>query len=195
MKTGFIYCWTNTRSGMKYIGRHQGSLDDGYIASSKIFRLHYDKDPSIFVREILFIAEAISSEDIVKQEAVFLDIIPNDELYYGSNPKYYNICKNASGYTSDNNPMKIPEIAARMKQTQKETGCNKGVYNNTVQKYGIEKAREMNRTAAYKSSGGKSLAGRGKSEEHKRKISEAIKNKHTNGDYLNSPLGRKKKRV
>ncbi len=49
----FVYKWTNTESGMIYIGKHTGSPDDGYIGSSDTFLCDYYKDPHLFFREIL----------------------------------------------------------------------------------------------------------------------------------------------
>lgn len=55
----------------------------------------------------------------------------------------------------------------------------KTVWEYTVEKYGEEKARELNRRSAlHASKAGKGNLGKKKSEEHKRKISEAIKKKN-----------------
>ena len=35
--SGFIYEWTNKLDGMKYIGSHKGTIDDGYTGSGKRF--------------------------------------------------------------------------------------------------------------------------------------------------------------
>lgn len=37
MIKGFIYEWVDSATGLKYIGRHEGSSDDGYIGSGTIF--------------------------------------------------------------------------------------------------------------------------------------------------------------
>jgi hypothetical protein len=58
-------------------------------------------------------------------------------------------------------------------------GTHKSPWERTVEKYGLEKAKQM-QTRGDKSSGGKANKGKPKSEEHRRKISEAIKNKYAN---------------
>lgn len=58
----------------------------------------------------------------------------------------------------------------------KENGT-KCIWDNMVAKHGLEKAREMQRHGN-KSLGGKANKGKPKSEEHKRKIAEAIRNKY-----------------
>ena len=39
---------------MFYIGKHRGSLNDGYISSGKYFLSVYNKNPELFVRSIVF---------------------------------------------------------------------------------------------------------------------------------------------
>ena len=51
---GFVYLWENTFNGMKYIGSHKGSVDDGYIGSGVYFRRAYDKNPRLFKRVVLY---------------------------------------------------------------------------------------------------------------------------------------------
>ena len=53
----------------------------------------------------------------------------------------------------------------------------KNPWERTVEKYGEEEARRMN-SRGDKSAGGKANKGKPKSEEHKRKIAEAIRRKH-----------------
>ncbi len=55
MKTNsFVYKWTHLENGKCYIGKHTGTEDDGYISSGKAFLSVYKKDPSKFVRTILY---------------------------------------------------------------------------------------------------------------------------------------------
>jgi hypothetical protein len=50
----FVYKWTNIETGKFYIGKHKGTIDDGYISSGQTFLDVYWKNPNIFKREILF---------------------------------------------------------------------------------------------------------------------------------------------
>jgi SpoVK/Ycf46/Vps4 family AAA+-type ATPase len=55
MDIGFVYRWTNTSNYKWYIGSHRGSITDSYIGSGKAFLASYKKNPSFFVREILYV--------------------------------------------------------------------------------------------------------------------------------------------
>jgi hypothetical protein len=52
---GFVYLWTNTENGMKYIGSHKGDVNDSYIGSGVYFRRAYNKNPKKFERMLLII--------------------------------------------------------------------------------------------------------------------------------------------
>lgn len=56
-------------------------------------------------------------------------------------------------------------------------GTHKNPWERKVEKYGLEEARRMN-AQGDKSAGGKANKGKPKSEEHKRKIAEAIRQKN-----------------
>lgn len=56
-------------------------------------------------------------------------------------------------------------------------GTWKNPWERSVEKHGIEKAKEM-QSRGDKSKGGKANAGKPKSEEHKKRISDAIKRRH-----------------
>lgn len=60
-------------------------------------------------------------------------------------------------------------------------GTWKNFWDRRVEKYGLEEAKRMN-ARGDKSKGGKANAGKPKSEEHKRKISEALKKKKCSSD-------------
>jgi hypothetical protein len=82
----FLYLWTNTSNGRLYLGKHKGSPDDGYVASSTKFLFEYDQNPSTWVRSIL----AFGSENKILQiETEMLKL-----LNVMSNPLYYNLSTN-----------------------------------------------------------------------------------------------------
>lgn len=72
MYEAFVYCWTDNKTGMLYIGSHKGATDDGYVCSSKTMLHEYYKRPEDFTRQI--IAEG-SYEDIRKFEYKILDSV------------------------------------------------------------------------------------------------------------------------
>lgn len=70
---GFIYQWTNISNNKKYIGSHNGSIDDGYVGSGKYFQSAYKKSPELFKREILEYYYDKKDQFILEQK--YLDII------------------------------------------------------------------------------------------------------------------------
>ena len=49
----FVYLWINKSTDKKYIGKHKGTTDDGYVASSELFLADYNECPDNFKRTIL----------------------------------------------------------------------------------------------------------------------------------------------
>jgi len=87
---GFVYCWTDMKTEMLYVGSHKGSIDDGYICSSKYMLEEYKKRPEDFSRQIIADGEI---EDIRKLEAKILKSA-NASL----NEKFYNRHENDGFY-------------------------------------------------------------------------------------------------
>jgi group I intron endonuclease len=54
LKTGFVYKWINVSNNKWYIGSHCGKITDSYIGSGKAFLASYKKNPSFFIREIIY---------------------------------------------------------------------------------------------------------------------------------------------
>lgn len=89
--SGFIYEWTNKLDGMKYLGSHKGTIDDGYTGSGKRFGNAVDKyGIENFERAIVEYIE--KEEDILIREQHYLDTIG-----CAKSPLYYNIAPNAGG--------------------------------------------------------------------------------------------------
>jgi len=99
----FIYKTTH-QNGKYYIGRHStDDLDDGYIGSGRW--PESIKDRSTVSREIL---EFVNDQDTLKQrEGEYL------REHYGR-PGCMNATADPIGFDSENNPMKRPEIAAKL---------------------------------------------------------------------------------
>lgn len=100
----FIYKTTH-KNGKYYIGRHSTeNIDDGYIGSGKWPRSI--KDKSTLSREILEYAE----------DADTLKILEGQYLadHYGK-PDCMNGTADPVGFDTDNNPMKRPEIAEKIR--------------------------------------------------------------------------------
>lgn len=81
MAEAFVYCWTDHKTNKLYVGSHKGSLNDGYVCSSKVMLEEYNKRPCDFTRQI--IAEG-SWDDMFKFEGVLLrafDVKNCDDFY------------------------------------------------------------------------------------------------------------------
>ena len=78
MKEGYVYRWTDSSNGKKYIGSHCGN-NKNYIGSGKLFKPAYKKRPECFTREILY-----TGPDYKELEEFILETIDakNDDMYY-----------------------------------------------------------------------------------------------------------------
>jgi hypothetical protein len=103
MKYHFIYK-TSHKNGKYYIGRHSTeNLDDGYIGSGRWPASI--KDRTNVSREIL---EFVDNVELLKQlEGKYL------QEHYGK-PGCMNATPDPVGFDTDNNPMKRPEVAAKL---------------------------------------------------------------------------------
>ena len=81
MAEAFTYCWTDIKINKLYVGWHKGSIDDGYICSSKLMLEEYNKRPDDFKREIIATG---SSLDMVALESAILraEKVSTNEQYY-----------------------------------------------------------------------------------------------------------------
>ena len=87
----FVYMWINLNGDMKYIGKHCGSYDDGYVASSETFMVEYNESPENFIRTILAYG---SNQAMHELETVLLL-----QLKTRMSPLYYNLSDNIRGTT------------------------------------------------------------------------------------------------
>jgi len=96
--SGFIYEWTNKLDGMKYLGSHKGTINDGYTGSGKRFENAKNKyGIENFERTIVEYIE--KEEDILVREQYYLDT-----LNCARSPLYYNISPTAGGGDCGNGP-------------------------------------------------------------------------------------------
>jgi hypothetical protein len=82
----FVYLWVCKDTDRKYVGKHKGTADDGYVASSETFLAEYNECPSRFIRTIL----AYGSD----QEMLELETILLLQLKTRMSPLYYNLSNN-----------------------------------------------------------------------------------------------------
>ena len=78
----FLYQWFDKTKNMFYIGVHKGTINDGYICSSKVMLEEYKKRPNDFERKIL---QYGNFQTLIKKETKLLIKINAAE-----NAQYYN---------------------------------------------------------------------------------------------------------
>lgn len=101
----FVYCWTDHKTNMLYIGSHKGTVDDGYICSSKVMIEEYNLRSSDFTRQI--IAEG-TEKDIRKLENKILT-----SLDAASDINFYNKHNGFGEYLSDEVKQKISRASKK----------------------------------------------------------------------------------
>lgn len=91
----FIYVWFNTVKRRFYIGKHHGSVNDGYICSSKVMLRDYKRNPEHFKRRIIQYVNDIDGNQILQAELKWLGMVKDSEL----DSKYYNLKNKNFGNT------------------------------------------------------------------------------------------------
>lgn len=84
-KYGFIYIWFDKKYKRYYVGRHWGTIDDGYVCSSRMMRQSYNRRKEDFKRRIVSRVYT-SNHDLVLEEQRWLDMIKPEEIGL----RYYN---------------------------------------------------------------------------------------------------------
>ena len=128
--SGFIYEWTNKLDGMKYLGSHKGTINDGYTGSGRRFENAKNKyGIENFKRSIVEYIE--KEEDILVREQYYLDA-----LNCARSPMYYNISPTAGGGDCGNGP-KISSTKKKKFASGELVINNKGKAMKTEQKLKI----------------------------------------------------------
>lgn len=172
----FVYCWTDKKTNMLYVGSHKGSIDDGYVCSSKYMLEEYNKRPDDFSRQI--VAEGALS-DIRKLESNILlsvDAAADDKFYNMHNNNGVYILKKHTEFTKTkiSNSEKGKIVSEKSKQKMRLSKL--GEKNN---RYGIKLSEETKKKMS------ESSKGRVFTEEHKKKLSDKKKNKKWYHNPLN----------
>lgn len=176
----FVYCWTNKATNKLYVGSHKGSIDDGYICSSKYMLEEYNKRPDDFSRQI--IAEGNLS-DIRKLETKILQAT-NASV----NEDFYNMHNNNGAYI-----LKFHTEETKKKISQSEKG--KKVSEESKNKMRFKKIGEKNNRFGTKHTDETkrkmSFAAKGRifSENHRNNLSLAKQNRN----WYHDPISKKSK--
>ncbi len=208
-KEAFVYCWTDHLRNMLYIGYHKGSVDDGYICSSKLMKQHYFERTHDFTRQILAQGSEKDMLNFERHLLLTIDAKNNKDFYNQSNGcRFYRIKEHtdetkqkmsiaAIGRTlTDETKQKmslakigiVPYMKGRTHTDETKQKMSLAKLNKPSGRKGIKMAplTDERKLHLSKINKGKTLT-----EEHKMKISQSRREYHANlKDEDNPYLGR-----
>lgn len=117
---GYVYEWTNSKNGMKYIGSHYGAVEDYYKGSGKRFKPAYLKSPKDFSMSVLEYLTVDDKKLLLTIEQHWLDSVPNIR----ANPLYYNLNNFSLGGSSHITRKHIVKRSATLKKKHAEFGLS-----------------------------------------------------------------------
>jgi hypothetical protein len=129
-KYGFVYIWYDRKHRRYYIGCHWGTVDDGYICSSRWMRKSYNRRKQDFRRRIL--KTNLQRKEMYVEEQRYLDMIKPHEIKI----RYYNL------YTKNGNLWhKYPESVKTV--GEKISYSKKGKKSNISQEKLLERGKKI----------------------------------------------------
>ena len=137
---GYVYKWTNTVNGKKYIGSHYGAVEDYYTGSGKDFMLAYKENPDVFAMEVLEYVCVDDKKYLLATEKKWLDSVPNIK----DHPDYYNLNNDAAGGFGYINESHIIKRAKTLRQKHAKNGLSQAEKQSYKQKI----QTRLNRIAA-----------------------------------------------
>lgn len=160
-KEAFVYCWTDHLRNMIYVGYHKGTIDDGYVCSSKLMKQYYKERPEDFSRMIIAQGSTDDMHNLERQILISMDAMNDVSCYNRSNGvKTYNIKEH-----TEETKRKISKI-------------NKGKTRTEEDKKKMSEYRKgKKKSKEHKKKISDAHIGKNISEETKRKISEVNKGK------------------
>lgn len=117
---GYVYKWTNTTTGMMYIGSHYGSVDDSYTGSGKEFMPAYKSNPENFNMTVLEYVTVDDKKLLLCTEKKWLDSVNNIK----DNPLYYNLNNDAAGGFGYINELHVQKRANTLKIKHAQHGLS-----------------------------------------------------------------------
>lgn len=113
----FVYCWTDHKNNMLYVGSHLGCVDDGYICSSKEMLKAYRDRPTDFTRQIVAHGTRL---EMIKLEAKILqsvDAAHRDDFYNKHNNDGFYFDGWQKGQFTEQHRKNMSEAAKKRKRT------------------------------------------------------------------------------
>lgn len=133
----FVYCWTDSKTNKLYVGSHVGSVDDGYVSSSRHFMAEYKQRPEDFSRQI--IAHG-NRDDVRSLESSILNSIDA-----ASNRSFYNLHNNNGKFFVTDDSHKRSVITRKRKRLNwhSQETIHKIREANTGKKHTVESKKKM----------------------------------------------------
>lgn len=118
---GFVYEWTNLENGMKYIGSHKGTPDDGYVSSSKYMLNEYNKNPLSFSRKIIAYGKIEEMRQLETELLLLNDAATNSLFYNKHNQNGKFICTSHDDKTKSKMKGRVPWNKGKTKVYSEES--------------------------------------------------------------------------
>lgn len=205
----FVYCWTDHQTNKLYVGYHKGTVDDGYICSSKIMLKEYENRPKDFTRQIISTG---SSEEMRILECKILQSVKahlNEDFYnqHNGNGKFVCLSHSEKSKQKISQSNKGSKRSEETKQKMREARSKQITTDETRRKQSESAKKRANSEDGKKHL--KSIAHLGMkrrlengpiliTEDSKKKTSEKIKKMWQEGYYTNrktrSDKGKKRRR-
>jgi len=166
IKEGFIYLWFDKKHKRYYLGCHFGTINDGYICSSKWMLDSYKRRPYDFKRRIL--QRNILRENINEQEHKWLQLIKNEEL----GVKYYNLTNTRFGHWTNLDDEKRLTINEKISKNTKAAMSRDDVREKMEVVW--EKNKDRVQSEEEKTKRANSNRGKKRTEETKQKMSDRL---------------------
>lgn len=174
MTEGFVYCWTDLKTDMLYVGVHKGSLNDGYVCSSKWMLEEYSERPKDFSRQI--IAEGLYEDMRALEESIL------KSLNAKKDKRFYNM-HNGNG----NFFLKAHTRESRKKISEGNKGRKRSdLSERNKQGHSAETRAKISKNHHDVSGENNPMFGKNRSSEERKKMSATRKKKWMSGEYKDS---------
>lgn len=184
-KYGFVYIWFDRKHRRYYVGCRWGSIDDGYVCSSKWMKQAYGHRPYDFKRRIL-VTNIPSRQETYIEEQKWLDMIRPEEIKpINDKPRYYNLCvtNNKVWHMYDENIKTIGQKISIAKRGKSIGPCSQEKARAISESKKKKFAERGGMTDEHKQKLSDAKKGTKRSVESKQKTSETLKQKWENGEW------------
>jgi hypothetical protein len=173
-KYGFVYIWYDRKHKRFYVGSHWGTVDDGYICSSRWMHKAKRNRPQDFKRRVIEIV-GLDRKELYVREQYWLSMIKDEEIRH----KYYNLNK----FVKDpwyQHPDKVLSIGQKISKSK--TGKSNGPHSEVTKLKMSQAKKGAKFSPEHKEKLRQAKLGKKQSEEQKLKRSESLKEAWATGN-------------